>query len=262
MTRPMEEDSFRRYWLRIPDILITLLLWCYFTLGYVLLFSPFHLGAWMFSKNREQSFQRLNYIFFRGFFFLLRVFAPSQKWDIPENIRSIRSSIIISNHVSFLDPLLLISFFEKQKTIVKSRYFKMPIFRLVLRLSGYIPSASEGYLSKVMIRQVETIGDFLRSGGNLFVFPEGTRSRDGTVGRLHKGVFKIARLYTPPVIILFIRHTDKLFPPGRFLFHTRGLQTISVEQIACIEPDYQSKTFSVSELMLQAQSLLEAHAAK
>ena len=253
----MEEDSFLRYLSRIPDFLITLLLWGYFTLGYIFLFSPFYLWSYLFSKNREYSFQRLNHNFFKGFFFLVRILITGHKWKIPENIRSVRSSIIISNHVSYLDPLLLISLFEKHKTIVKSSFFKVPIFSRVLKLSGYLPSTSEGKLSNLMIRQIEAIDDFLESGGILFVFPEGTRSQDGTVGQLHKGAFKIARLCRPPIKVFYIHNTNKLFTPGKFLFNTGGSNTVTIEQIACIEPDYQSDTFSTLELMSQVNLLLK-----
>lgn len=259
MPRRMEENSSRRYLSRIPDFLITLLLWGYFTLGYIFLFSPFYLWSYLFSKNREYSFQRLNHNFFKGFFFLVRGLITGHKWNIPENIRSIRSSIIISNHISYLDPLLLISLFEKHKTIVKSSFFKVPIFSQVLKLSGYLPSTSEGKLSSLMIRQIEAMDDFLASGGVLFIFPEGTRSRDGAVGSLHKGAFKIARLCRPPLKILYIHNTNKMFSPGKFLFHTRGSNTVTMEQIGCIEPDYESKTFSTLELMSEVHSLLEGH---
>ena len=108
-----------------------------------------------------------------------------------------------------------------------------------------------------MIDSFETMDDFLASGGNLFIFPEGTRSRDGTIGRLNKGAFKIARLCQTPIKILYIRNTNKLFTPGKFLFNTLVSNTITVEPITGIEPDYQSDKFSISELMSQVGSLLE-----
>jgi 1-acyl-sn-glycerol-3-phosphate acyltransferase len=112
-----------------------------------------------------------------------------------------------------------------------------------------------------MIESFDTMDDFLTSGGNLFIFPEGTRSRDGTIGRLNKGAFKIAKLGRTPVKVLFIRNTNKLFTPGKFLFNTMVSNTISVEFIAGIEPDYQSESFSISDLMSQVHSLLDAQKA-
>jgi 1-acyl-sn-glycerol-3-phosphate acyltransferase len=247
-----------KYLKPLSDLMVTLLLWGYFTLGFIIFFSPFYLAAYLFSDNRENSFQRLNHHFYKGFFFLIRVFIPGQKWRVSDEIESIRSSVIVCNHLSYLDPLLLISLFKQHKTIVKSTFFSVPIFGWVLRQSGYIPSTSEGKLSELMIESFDTMDDFLTSGGNLFIFPEGTRSRDGTIGRLSKGAFKIAKLGRTPVKVLFIRNTNKLFTPGKFLFNTMVSNTISVEFIAGIEPDYQSESFSISDLMSQVHSLLDA----
>jgi hypothetical protein len=49
-----------------------------------------------------------------------------------------------------------------------------------------------------------------------------------------------------------------LFTPGKFLFNTLVSNIITVEQITDIVPDYQSDKFSISELMSEVRSLLEA----
>ena len=246
-----------KYLKPISDLVVTLLLWTYFTLGFVVFFSPFYLAAYLFSENREFAFQRLNHNFFKGFFFLIRVIIPGHKLRISGEIGSIRSSVIVCNHQSYLDPLLLISLFPRQKTIVKSTFFSVPILGWLLGQSGFLPSTSEDRLSELMIERLETMDDFLASGGNLFIFPEGTRSRDGTIGRLNKGAFKIARLCGTPIEVLYIEGTNRLFTPGKFLFNTMVTNTITVEQIARIEPDYQSENFSTSDLMSRVRSLLE-----
>jgi 1-acyl-sn-glycerol-3-phosphate acyltransferase len=240
----------------VSDLVVTLLLWSYFTLGFIVFFSPFYLAAYLFSENREFSFQRLNHNFYKGFFFLIRILIPGQKWHIADEVKSIRSSVIVCNHLSYLDPLLLISLFPRHKTIVKSTFFSVPIFGWMLKQSGYIPSTSEGRLSELMIERIEAMDGYLASGGNLFIFPEGTRSRDGTIGRLNKGAFKIARLCQIPIKVLYIRNTNTLFTPGKFLFNTFVSNIITVEQITGLVPDYQSDKFSVSELVSQVRSLL------
>lgn len=244
------------------DMVFTLILWAYFTAGFVLFFAPFYLAAFLFSRNREQSFQLLNHRFYKGFFKLLRILVPAIRWRIPDDVLSIRSSVIVSNHISYLDSILMISLFEQHRTIVKSRFFKIPIFRQVIELSGYIPSTSEGDFSDLIIRRVEEMDCFFEGGGNLFIFPEGTRSRSGAIGRLNKGAFKIARLSQRPIKVLFVHNTDKLFQPGRFLFNTCFEGTISVETLAGIEPDYQRELISISGLMTQVRSLLETEQAK
>lgn len=244
------------------DLVITLILWAYFTAGFVLFFSPFYLAAFLFSGNRERAFQRLNHQFYRGFFKLLRILVPATLWNIHDDVLSIRSSVIVCNHISYLDSILMISLFEQHRTIVKSRFFKIPIFRRIIELSGYIPSTSEGNLSDLVIQRIEEMDCFFEGGGNLFIFPEGTRSRSGAIGQLNKGAFKIARMSQRPIKVLLCLHTDKLFPPGKFLFNTCFEGTISVEALASIEPDYQRERPSVSGLMTQVRSLLETEHSK
>jgi hypothetical protein len=57
--------------------------------------------------------------------------------------------------------------------------------------------------------------------------------------------------------VFYIRNTNKLFTPGKFLFNTFVSNIITVEQITGIVPDYQSDKFSISEVMSEVRSLLE-----
>lgn len=241
----------------VNDILTTLLLWTYFLFGYIIFFSPFYILATFFSKNRERSFQALNHFFYKGFFLWARFLIPRLKIKIHDNVRTIRSSVIVCNHLSYLDPILLISIFKKQRTIVKSIFFNVPIFGNVLTISGYIPSDASGDLSSILIDRMDTMKEFIASGGNLFIFPEGTRSRDGSLGEFSKGAFRIARHCKASIKVLQIKDTNQLFQPGRFFFHTLDKIRIEVNLIGTIEPDYKSTDSSVTSLMRQVRTIFE-----
>ncbi len=239
------------------DLVVTLLLWGYYTLGFMLFYAPFYLLAYLFADNTAKSFQRLNSLFYRMFFRILRIAVPACHWEIDTGVRHIRSAVIVCNHISYLDPILLISLYPRHTTIAKDRLFNIPLYGKMLSLSGYLPSAASGRLAGLMIRRIEGMGGHLADGGNLIVFPEGTRGRDGRIGSLNKGAFKIARLCRAPVKVLFISNADKLFRPGRFLFDTRRPNTVTVELLAEIDPDYDSGNFSVNDLMGRVHALLE-----
>jgi len=49
-------------------------------------------------------------------------------------------------------------------------------------------------------------------------YPEGTRSRDGSLGRFHSGLFKLAVELDRPVIPVIIRHSGRIIPKGSFIF--------------------------------------------
>ncbi|MCG6880906.1 MAG: 1-acyl-sn-glycerol-3-phosphate acyltransferase [Deltaproteobacteria bacterium] len=238
------------------DLAVTIILWSYYTAGFILFFAPFYLLAYCFAGNRQRAFQELNHLFYKGFFGLAKGLIPACRWEIPEDVREIRSSVIVCNHRSYIDPILLISLYPRHTTIAKARLFRIPIFGKMLALSGYIPSKAEGRFGDLMIDLMERMPAFIDSGGNMFIFPEGTRTRDGHIGSLNKGAFKIAKMCQAPVTVLFMENTDKLLPPGKFLFNTRSSNRIILTKISEIHPDYRSDDFSINGFMSDIHRLL------
>ena len=239
------------------NLLVTCLMWLYFTVGFVVVFSWFYVGATLFSNNREYAFQRLNHYFFRGFFFCLRGLTLGIEWYIPNNIKEIQSSVVVCNHLSYLDPLLMIVLFPRHKTIVKSTFFKVPLFGWLMKQSGFIPAADKGSLLDLMIERIEALDGFLASGGNLFIFPEGTRSRDGSIGHFNKGAFKIAGHSHAPIQVLKVSGTGSLFTPGRFLFNASISTTIAIEKIGSVAVHAGERRAAISETMTKVRSLME-----
>lgn len=242
---------------RVLDWAATMACWAWFTLGFVIFFSWRYLAWALFVKNPEIKFQRWNSSFYRIFFRVVGATMPRQKIEVDKNVADITSAVVVCNHLSYLDPLLLISLFPRHRTIVKTKFFSTPIFGWMITRSGYIPATGEGRLAGRMIRQMETMEDYLLGGGNLFIFPEGTRSRDGRMGEFNTGAFKIARMCKAPLYVLKLSNTDKLFTPGKFVFNSRIENTIRVELIAHIIPDYQNNPPSTAELMQRVLQVYE-----
>jgi 1-acyl-sn-glycerol-3-phosphate acyltransferase len=239
------------------DLFVTLLIWIYFIFGFLIFFSPFYVIVLLFARNREVSFQKLNSIYFKSFFLLLRTVVPGLKWSISEQIRSIRSSVIVCNHLSYLDPILLTSLFPMQKTIVKGIFFKVPIFGTILKVSGYIPASKNGAISSWMIDKMEDMQEYLDSGGNLFIFPEGTRSRNNRIGEFQEGAFKLAKRFKAPIRVLYLKGTNEIYRPGRFLFYALKRVTIQIRLIGNLEPDYNRETVLISNLVKTVHTLYE-----
>ena len=215
----------------------TLILWVYFTAGFILFFAPVYLAAWIFVRDTALAFQGLNRLFYKGFFRLLARLAPAQVWRIDPQIDAIRGAVVVCNHVSYLDPLLLVAMLPRHTTVAKARLFRIPIFGRMLKLSGYIPATTENGQGARVLARLEALPDELAAGGNLFVFPEGTRGRSGEVGPLRKGVFKLARSLRTPLHVLKVEGTDRLFFPGRFAFHLTRPNTIILRHLAVLSPE-------------------------
>lgn len=237
------------------SVLVTLLLWTYFTLGYIIFFAPWYVFYLVFRKDIESSYQKMNHLFYRYFFLLAQWIIPGLKLDIDPEVLDIRSCVLVCNHQSYLDPILLISMYDKHKTIVKDRFFKIPIFGWILRKSGYIPSDSQGELGLLTIEQMEKMPFFLESGGNLFVFPEGTMSWGSDIGKFYPGAFKIAKRFNVGIKILSIQNTQELFPPGQFFFNTDISAPVRVQLLGSIESK-QVEKLPLKELITRARNML------
>ena len=233
-----------------------------FSFRFSVYFIIFYIPVYFAAKNKTAALQNINHVHLKIFFALTQILVPRTKFNIPENVREIRSSVIVCNHLSYLDPILLVSLFQRQRTIVKNTFFKVPVFGWFLRNYGYISSGSDGITGSAMISNLESIKQHLNEGGILFVFPEGTRSRDGNLAPFNKGVFTIARYCNAPLKLILITGTDKLFPPGHFLFSTRDFNQIQLELIGSLEPKYKDNNFSISVLADEARKIFEEKIAR
>lgn len=246
----------------LSNFFLTILYWFWFIPGFFLFFSWRYLACLLFAGDLEEPcFQHLNSRFYQMFFQIIRFTAPSHRWEIDKEVKAIRSAVIVCNHLSYLDPLLLISLFDQQRTLVKARFFSMPVFGWIIKKSGYFPASGAGQSTRLMIKQMDSMQDFLDNGGNLFIFPEGTRGRDGRLGELNQGAMKIARLCRAPLYVLGLANTDKLFPPGRFLFQTRENNIISLKLLGRIMPDSHYHYPSAARLEQQVREIYQRHAA-
>lgn len=242
----------------LADAAVTLLLWTYFTLGFVIFFAPFYVAAVMLAADRRLAFQKLNNRFLRGFLWLLQTAVPGLTVEIDARIRGLESCVVVANHRSYLDPVIMIACFSRQSTIVKKDFFHVPIFGRVIQAAGYIPSEGNGGLASLLMERIEYMRTYLAEGGVLFVFPEGTRSRTGRISEFNKGAFKIARNANAPIEVLCITNTDRLFPPGRFLFNTCVRNRIRVRRVGRLSPE-DTGGMPIEQVMTRARKMMENH---
>lgn len=132
--------------------------------------------------------------------------------------------IVCANHQSSLDIILLISVFPKVKFFVADWVRNSPLFNAISGLLGYI-CKSDGLMEDEMVQRVATD---LEHGWNYVIFPEGTRSRDGSMKRFHKGAFLLADVMKAPMIPVVFYGNWRICPKGTGLNLTRG---VSVTQV-------------------------------
>lgn len=249
--------AFIHFFQLIGNFCLMLILWGYFLFGFLFILFFLFIPCYLFTKNSAGAIQKLFHLHMKFFFNLTGWFIPRTTYKIDPEVRALKSSVIVCNHLSYLDPILLVSLFPRQTTIIKKTFFRVPVFGWFMKKAGYVSSSPAEMTGAAMINALEDIKAHLAAGGNLFVFPEGTRSRDGRLGPFNKGVFSIARYCNTGLKLVYIQGTDKLFPPGSFLFRTHEKNTITMELIATLAPDYSAKNFSINAVSEQTRRIFE-----
>jgi len=244
-------------WPRVLDFGGTLILWGYFTVGFLLFFAPRYLAARLFARDTATAFQSLNRRFYRGFFRLLGFLAPNLRRDIDPLIGKIHGAVVVCNHLSYLDSILLIAVLPRHTTIAKARLFRISIFGRMLTLSGYIPATTEYGQAGRLLARLDALPAALAGGNNLLVFPEGTRGRGGVIGALQPGAFKLARRCRAPIHVLTVAGTDRLFAPGRFAIHLTRPGTVVLRQRAVLPAERVLAAASARVLAEEVRALLE-----
>jgi len=108
--------------------------------------------------------------------------------DHIEELRGLRGKIVIANHPSLLDVVILMAYVPNAQCIIKSEIWGSRYLGSVMRRNGYIRND---------LAPEEMIAACRRSidaGENIIIFPEGTRSRPGEVLRMQRGFANIATL--------------------------------------------------------------------
>jgi 1-acyl-sn-glycerol-3-phosphate acyltransferase len=123
-------------------------------------------------------------------------------------------AIFLSNHISNLDPPILIPLLPGRVSVfLKRSLMRIPILGYGMKLAGFIPVDRDGRTESA-IESMHTATDVLRSGVHILSFVEGTRSRDGRLQPFKKGPFYLAMHAGVPVVPVSISGTEKMMRRG------------------------------------------------
>lgn len=125
-----------------------------------------------------------------------------------ENIPADGAFILAANHVSNFDPPFLGTFIDREVCYMgKEELFKNPVMAWICRHLHVFP-VKRGAADKTAIKTAVKI---LRDGKCLGIFPEGTRSKTGKLGKAESGVSLIAAMTKATIIPAAIVNTEKIF---------------------------------------------------
>ncbi|MFZ1694946.1 MAG: 1-acyl-sn-glycerol-3-phosphate acyltransferase [Flavobacteriales bacterium] len=208
-------------------LFISLFAFCYFLLGCILLSV-----AWMLfmgvpaPKPAKQRWTRS----------ILRLFTGSLVYimvNVRKDIRSFapllkdKPAIVIANHASFIDILAMLMITPRAVMMTNRWVWNSPFFGRVVRYAGYLRS-EDGTEPNV-----ERAREHIANGISVIIFPEGTRSRDGSIGRFHKGAFHIAETIGAPIVPVLLHGFGEAMSKGDALLKNA---TITMRPLPAIAP--------------------------
>ncbi len=146
-----------------------------------------------------------------------------------ENIDSQKSYIFVANHQSMFDIFLIYGYLNaKFKWIMKQEIRKTPLLGKACESMGHIFVDRSSPMRAQ--KSLEEAKDRLLQGSNsVFLFPEGTRSANGKIGRFKRGAFTIARDLHLPIIPVTISGAYNVLPKNGW-YITPGKITMTIHQ--------------------------------
>lgn len=222
----------------IPLTLKRLVYSIYALVGYVLLmflFSyPYTFFHFLFKGDSEESKLKYHQFIQRMSRFLLRR-VPGVKFTQAGVNDFAKPSVIIANHQSHLDLISLMALNPKLIFFTNEWVWKNPIYGYVIRKADYIPVSDgvEAHLDKIRT--------LVAQGYSLVIFPEGTRTVDGSIGRFHKGAFYLAAELGLDITPVSIHGAYDVLPKTDFMLREGSVNVEVGPRIPCSK-DYRSMT--------------------
>ncbi|MBR4783729.1 MAG: 1-acyl-sn-glycerol-3-phosphate acyltransferase [Fibrobacter sp.] len=216
------------------------------------LFPLFHVLAG-FSEKRFNVISRKFVNHFFQFFVKYIEVTGAMRLSVEnrELLKGIKGKVVIANHPSLLDVVILISLIPNANCIVKGSLVQNKFISLIIR-NLYIPNTLP--FDEQLERAKKSM---LEDGNNLIIFPEGTRSKPGEPWYFKKGAARFALFANTDVVPIYfggnekigLRKHDKMLqfhPTERYIYNLRVLPDISVAP-------YKDMPMSRSAILLTAK---------
>ena len=115
-------------------------------------------------------------------------------------------ALLVCNHVSYVDPLLLMANLRRPaRFVMYYRIFNVPLLRFLFRTAKAIPIAGQKEDPAVLQQAYDAIDAALADGELVCIFPEGALTRDGTIAPFRPGLEKILARRPVPVLPMALR---------------------------------------------------------
>ncbi len=154
-----------------------------------------------------------------------RAFVRVGGWTVTtkgvENLPA-EGAILVANHQSLVDiPLLVAAFDREVRFLAKAELGRIPVFGPAMRAAGNLFVDRED--PRDAVRVIREAGGAMRRGEMIVIFPEGTRSADGSIGEFKPGAFFIARKTGAPLVPVYVGGSAAALPKGTLVTRPAAL---------------------------------------
>lgn len=147
--------------------------------------------------------------------------------DGREKLDQKQAYIIIPNHQSLLDIVFFNMLRHRLRWVSKIEIFRVPLVGWEMKMVKYIELIRGNKAS--VIKMMEKCVESLQDGISVVIFPEGTRSLTGAIGKFKSGAFQLAVKTDKPLLPVLIDGTGEIMPKkGGIIFRNRRIVRIRV----------------------------------
>ena len=221
--------------------IVSFLFWLY--IGILCIsFFPIAVTVWLVTL----PFDRRRFVLHKFTCFWAGMFTwPNPHWNVrieyAAPLDRKQTYVIVSNHLSLVDIPVVFRLFLHFKWVSKSENFKIPFVGWNMRLNKYIELNRGSNRSNA--RMMQECEAALKGGSSVYIFPEGTRSSTGRVGKFRRGAFELAKRAGAPILPIVIEGSSRALPKKGLVlrgFHrirVRVLEPVAVSEIEGLEAD-------------------------
>ncbi len=234
---------------RIASVFVTLFVWAVLLLTVLPLFSVY-LVLWLLTLPFD-PLRKICHFFVAYWSGLYIIINPWWRLTIENRQRLERgkSYIILCNHQSIIDILMLYQLYFPFRWISKIELFRVPVVGWILYLNKYISVIRGDKLSAE--KMIRLAVKSLAEGISILIFPEGTRTTDGNIGIFREGAFKIALESKATILPVVIDGAFDALPKSGFWFRGRHQIVIRI-----LEP-INTNIYNTTSLLVSCQSLID-----
>ncbi len=207
----------------------------------IVTFSVFLIGAlimtllvpilWILPIRKKSKKQLISYVISKFSKAVVYMIFPIKKRIIDRDKLDLsKSKVLISNHQSHLDLVLLLMLHPKIIVFTNKWVYNNPFYGVIIRFADYFPAyrgIDEGF---------DKVREKVKDGYSILIFPEGKRTFDGEINRFHQGAFSVADELSIEVQPIMIHGAFDCLPKTDF-FLKKG--EVTLKFFDSISPEYE-----------------------